>query len=54
MWKNLSEGSVEKKLQIAMNFKPSLRIRRPGNMDIKAPIFEAGSLIMMDMPATKG
>ena len=49
---NLSEGTGNKP-QSAVNFKPSPRIRRQGSMGIIAPIFEAGSLITMDVSVTK-
>ena len=53
MWgKSLSEGSGEKP-QRAVNFKPSLRIRSPGDEGIVAPIREAGSLTTMGVPVTK-
>ena len=50
--KNLSEGNGQKP-QSAVNFKPSPRIRRSGNMGTVALIFEAGSLIAMDVSVTK-
>lgn len=52
MWK-ISLWEVGKTPQSAVNFRPSPRIRRPGNMDIIAPIFESGSLITIDVSVTE-